>query len=136
MMVETGHRLSRDRHHAVQAIDGQDGRSGAYGLVVGILALVFTFVWAFDVPEDQAFVNECAMPFRERGARVLFVELEASQAKRLKRNECGSRLAEKPSKRTLRRPGAACSKTTHGTSSTPAGNSTSARTTCASTTRS
>jgi hypothetical protein len=63
--------------------------------------LVFTFVWAFDVPEDQAFVDECAMPFRERGARVLFVELEASRAERLKRNECGSRLAEKPSKRDL-----------------------------------
>lgn len=27
------------------------------------------------------------MPFRERGARVLFVELEATQAERLKRNE-------------------------------------------------
>jgi hypothetical protein len=63
--------------------------------------LVFTYVWAFDVPEDQAFVDECAMPFRERGGRVLFVELEASLAERLRRNECVSRLAEKPSKRDL-----------------------------------
>lgn len=61
--------------------------------------LVFTFVWAFNLPEDQAFVDQCAMPFRERGARVLFLELEATQAERLKRNECGSRLAEKPSMR-------------------------------------
>ncbi len=50
------------------------------------------FAWAFDVPEDQAFVDEYARPFRERGARVLFVELEATQAERLKR-ECVSRLA-------------------------------------------
>ena len=32
---------------------------------------------------------------------MLFVELEAPQAERLKRNECGSRLAEKPSRRDL-----------------------------------
>ena len=57
--------------------------------------------WAFDVPEDQAFVDACAMPFRERRARVRSVELEASQAERLKRNRCLSRLAEKPSKRDL-----------------------------------
>jgi len=63
--------------------------------------LVFTFVWAFNLPEDQAFVDQCAMPFRERGARVLFLELEATQAERLKRNQCVSRLAEKPSKRDL-----------------------------------
>jgi hypothetical protein len=63
--------------------------------------LVFTYFWAFDLPEDQAFVDQCAMPFRERGGRVLFLELEAAQAERLKRNECLSRLAEKPSMRDL-----------------------------------
>jgi hypothetical protein len=63
--------------------------------------LVFTFVWAFDVPEEQEFIDECARPFRERGGRVLFVELEATQAERLKRNEGASRLAEKPSRRDL-----------------------------------
>ena len=63
--------------------------------------LVFTFVWAFNVPEDQASVDEYALPFRARGGRVLFVELEATQAERLKRNAGVSRLAEKPSKRDL-----------------------------------
>jgi len=63
--------------------------------------LVFTFVWAFDLPEDEAFVEDYARPFRERGARVLFVELEASLDERLRRNECVSRLAEKPSKRDV-----------------------------------
>ena len=63
--------------------------------------LVFTFVWAFNLPEEQVFIDECARPFRERGARVLFVELEATQAERLKRIAGVSRLAEKPSRRDL-----------------------------------
>jgi len=63
--------------------------------------LVFTFVWAFDLPEEQVYVDECARPFRERGARVLFVELEATQAERLKRIAGVSRLAAKPSRRDL-----------------------------------
>ena len=63
--------------------------------------LIFTFVWAFELPTEQAFVDECARPFRERGGRVLFVELEATQAERLKRNAGESRLAEKPSRRDL-----------------------------------
>ena len=63
--------------------------------------LVFTSVWAFNMPEDQAQVEEYAKPFRDRGARVLFVELEAPQAERLKRTAGESRLAEKPSRRDL-----------------------------------
>jgi hypothetical protein len=63
--------------------------------------LVFTYVWAFNLPEDQAVVEEYAKPFRDRGARVLFVELEAPQAERLKRTAGESRLAEKPSRRDL-----------------------------------
>jgi hypothetical protein len=66
-----------------------------------LAGLVFTYVWAFDVPEDHDAVDEYARPFRERGGRVLFLELEASQAERLRRNEGASRLAEKPSKRDL-----------------------------------
>jgi hypothetical protein len=63
--------------------------------------LVFTYVWAFNVPGDQAVVEEFAKPFRERGARVLFVELEAAQDERLKRTAGVWRLAEKPSRRDL-----------------------------------
>lgn len=63
--------------------------------------LVFTLVWAFDEPGDYADVDAYAAPFRERGARVLFLELEATQAERLSRNGAASRLAEKPSKRDL-----------------------------------
>ena len=63
--------------------------------------LVFTLVWAFDRPEDEQAVESYAEPFRRRGARVLFLELEASQETRLRRNEDATRLAEKPSKRDL-----------------------------------
>ena len=63
--------------------------------------LIFTYVWAFDHASDDAFVDELASIFRGRGARVLFVELEATQDERLRRNETEFRLAEKPSKRDL-----------------------------------
>jgi len=65
---------------AFHRIDGAIRR-----LVIGEVAasdlpgLVFTFVWAFDLPGEQEYVDECAKPFRERGGRVLFVELEASR---------------------------------------------------------
>ena len=63
--------------------------------------LIFTYVWAFDDPRDTAAVEEYARSFRERGRRVLFVELETSQAERLRRNESEFRLAEKRFKRDL-----------------------------------
>jgi hypothetical protein len=63
--------------------------------------LIFTYVWAFDHASDQAAVDGWAEIFRRRGGRVLFVELEAEQGERLRRNETEFRLAEKPSKRDL-----------------------------------
>ena len=65
--------------------------------------LIFTYVWAFDDPREAATVEAYASIFRTRGGRVLFVELEASLAERLRRNETEFRLAEKPSKRDLAR---------------------------------
>ena len=63
--------------------------------------LIFTYVWAFDDPRDAAAVEGYAAPFRQRGGRVVFAELEASQAERLRRNATEFRLAEKPSKRDV-----------------------------------
>jgi hypothetical protein len=63
--------------------------------------LVFTFVRAFDEPADDAVVAEMAAIFEARGARVVHVELEATQAERLRRNETEFRLAQKPSKRDV-----------------------------------
>jgi hypothetical protein len=64
--------------------------------------LIFTYVWAFDLPSDQEALEEYASPFRQRGGRVLYLELQASQQERLRRNEGEFRLAEKPSKRDLK----------------------------------
>ena len=63
--------------------------------------LIFTYVWAFDDPGEEPAVERFARPFRERGGRVLFVELETTQEERLRRNETAFRLAEKPFKRDL-----------------------------------
>ena len=63
--------------------------------------LIFTYVCAFDIPGDLAILEEYAKPFRRRGGRVLYLELEASQQERLSRCEGALRLAEKPSKRDL-----------------------------------
>lgn len=63
--------------------------------------LIFTYVWAFDQPEDTATVAEFARIFSGRGSRVLYVELESTLDERLRRNETAFRLAEKPSKRDV-----------------------------------
>ncbi len=63
--------------------------------------LIFTYVCAFDDPGDQEELERYAAPFRERGGRVLLLELEASQEERLRRNEGAFRLSEKPSMRDL-----------------------------------
>ena len=63
--------------------------------------LIFTFVWAYDLPEDEQAVRDFAEPFPRRGGRVHYVELQASQEERLRRSAGESRLAEKPSRRDL-----------------------------------
>jgi hypothetical protein len=63
--------------------------------------LIFTWVWAFDLPSEAATVERYAAPFRDQGSRVLFVELDASLDERLRRNETEFRLAEKASKRDV-----------------------------------
>jgi hypothetical protein len=63
--------------------------------------LIFTFVWAFDHAEDHRAVERYAAPFIKRGGAVHYVELQATQEVRLRRNEGDLRLAEKPSKRNV-----------------------------------
>ena len=63
--------------------------------------LIFTYVWAFDDRSDWAVVEEYASIFHATGGRVVFVELAATQAERLRRNETELRLTEKPSKRDV-----------------------------------
>ncbi|HKY45367.1 MAG TPA: AAA family ATPase [Pyrinomonadaceae bacterium] len=64
--------------------------------------LIFTFVWAMDLEADKKFIDRSCEIFREKGADIYFVELEAELSERLKRNEVPSRLTEKPSKRDVK----------------------------------
>ena len=63
--------------------------------------LIFTYVWDFDAPSDEQALQAYARPFHDRGGRVLYVELEASQSERLQRNVHADRLAAKPTKRDV-----------------------------------
>jgi len=63
--------------------------------------LIFTFVWALDLESEKNFIDSTCEIFRDKGAEVYFVELEAELSERLKRNESESRLSEKPSKRDV-----------------------------------
>lgn len=61
--------------------------------------LIFTYVWAFDLPEDKKYIEQVVNNFK--ADNVFYVELEAELEKRLVRNKSESRLEEKPSKRDL-----------------------------------
>ena len=63
--------------------------------------MIFTYVWAYDHPSEQLTLDQYAEPFRRRGGRVVFAELAATQAERLRRSATPERLAEKPHMRDL-----------------------------------
>ena len=59
--------------------------------------MIFTVMWAFDMPSDYEYV----MSIAERFDEVYCVELIADQAVRLERNKTENRLKNKASKRDL-----------------------------------
>lgn len=63
--------------------------------------MIFTYMWAFDMPSDREYVLDVARLFEERGGEVYCVELVASQEIRLQRNRTENRLNNKASKRDL-----------------------------------
>jgi len=63
--------------------------------------MIFTFMWAFDAPEDTAYIVRVADIFRAHGAEIYCAELDAPQEVRLARNRTENRLAHKPSKRDI-----------------------------------
>ena len=63
--------------------------------------LIFTFIWAFDVPYDTDYVRRLTKLYQDAGARVDYVELIAPQEVRLVRNRTENRLKEKASKRDV-----------------------------------
>ncbi|MBQ3155502.1 MAG: shikimate kinase [Clostridia bacterium] len=63
--------------------------------------LIFTFIWAFDMPYDEEYVKRLSGMYRAAGAEVDYVELIAPQDVRLVRNRTENRLKEKASKRDV-----------------------------------
>lgn len=59
--------------------------------------MIFTFMWAFDMPTDREYIINVASKFDE----VYCVELIADQSVRLERNKTENRLKNKASKRNL-----------------------------------
>ena len=59
--------------------------------------VIFTFMWAFDMPSDREYIMSVAEKFDE----VYCVELVADQSVRLERNKTENRLLNKASKRDL-----------------------------------
>lgn len=59
--------------------------------------MIFTFMWAFDMPSDREYIMNVAKKFDE----VYCVELVADQSVRLERNRTENRLKNKASKRDL-----------------------------------
>ena len=59
--------------------------------------MIFTFMWAFDMPSDREYIMGVASKFDE----VYCVELIADQSVRLERNKTENRLKNKASKRDI-----------------------------------
>ena len=64
--------------------------------------MVHTVMWAFDAPEDWAYIQHVVDIFKNEGAEIYCVELVAPQEIRLQRNETENRLKHKASKRDLK----------------------------------
>lgn len=60
--------------------------------------IIFTYVWELDQKRDGDFVDKIVKIFKNKNASVYYVELEADQEERLKRNRSFNRLKHKPSK--------------------------------------
>ena len=63
--------------------------------------LIFTYVWAFNMKEDEEYYNNIKEIFRKQGAEIYLVELEADLEERVRRNETENRLLNKPTKRNI-----------------------------------
>ena len=63
--------------------------------------MIFTFMWAFDMPSDWEYLESVKKIFGLPEEDVYYVELIAPQEIRLQRNETPNRLQHKASKRDL-----------------------------------
>ncbi len=63
--------------------------------------LIFTYVCAFDIPEERKYLSKLKDLFEQGGGRFYFVELSADLETRLARNETPHRMERKASKRDV-----------------------------------
>ena len=63
--------------------------------------LIFTWIWRFDLEEEEEYYNKVTNIFRKQGAEIYLVELEADLEERIRRNETENRLNNKPTKRNV-----------------------------------
>ena len=63
--------------------------------------LIFTYTWCFELEDEWTYTKKICDLFKENGAEVYFVELEADLEERLKRNKTTNRLENKPTKRDI-----------------------------------
>ncbi len=64
--------------------------------------LIFTYVCAFDMPQEREYLTKLADMFISNGGNFYFVELSADIETRLERNKTPHRLERKPSKRDVK----------------------------------
>lgn len=63
--------------------------------------LIFTYVCAFEMPQERSYLSEVADLFTANGGNFYFAELSASLEARLARNETPHRMERKASKRDI-----------------------------------
>ena len=63
--------------------------------------LIFTYLWAFDLPSDWDYILNLVKLFEENGAEIFCVELVASKEIRIQRNRTENRILHKASKRNI-----------------------------------
>ena len=63
--------------------------------------MIFTYVCAFEMESERAYLNGLEKLFTETGGEFYFVELSADLATRLERNETPHRMERKASKRNV-----------------------------------
>lgn len=74
----------------------------AEAIAAPLPGLIFTWVWAFDLPQDSAYIQQLTASFASAGGRRLYVELESDTNTLIARNQSPFRLEHKPSKRNLK----------------------------------
>ena len=65
--------------------------------------MIFTFTWCFEDKNGWKYTEKLCDIFREQGAEIYFVELEADLDERIKRNTTVNRIIHKTTKRDLER---------------------------------